>query len=178
MVFVSFGRPDEVVTEAGIYRRGDLYVSERVDSVWQPTSGTSPEPINSPAAERAPSVSPDGKHFYFMSARGFATRHPPQPISIDQLEKGLHSSANGLGNIFEADIGALHLHGPPDSTTAPSSAQTSRHLCIHHLPEWLASRVPWAVAGCSRAATIAPAPQESEHVRGMRTVWLLLREAA
>ncbi len=162
MVFVSFARPDEVVTEAGIYRRGDLYVSERVDSVWQPARHL-PEPINSPAAERAPSVSPDGKHFYFMSARGFATRHPPQPISIDQLEKGLHGSANGLGNIYEADIGALHLHGPPDLATATLSAQTSHHLCIHHLPDWLASRLPWAVAGCSRAAR-APTTQQPEHV--------------
>jgi hypothetical protein len=163
MVFVSFGRPDELVTEAGIYRHGDLYISERQDSVWQPARHFG-EPINSAAAERAPSVSPDGRHFYFTSARGFATRHPPQAIAIDQLEAGLHSTANGLGNIFETGIAALHLHGSPDIATVTSPAQTPYRLCIHHLPQWLTTRLPWTVAGCSRMPVIAAADRPLDGV--------------
>lgn len=156
MVFVSFGRPDEVVTEAGIYRHGDLYISERQDSVWQPPRHL-PEPINSAAAERAPSVSPDGKHFYFMSARGFATRHPPQPISIDQLEAGLNSTANGLGNIYQTGIAALRLRGAADTAIMTPRAREPHRLCIRYLPQWLKTRFRWTVAGCSRAPIIATA---------------------
>jgi len=161
MIFVSFGRPDEVVTEAGIYKFGDLYVSERQDSVWQPARHL-PEPINSPAAERAPAVSPDGKYFYFTSARGFATRHPPQPISIDQLEAGLHGTANGLGNIYQVGISALRLHGPPDTVTVALGTHAPHRMCISHLPQWLTTRFPWTIAGCAPAPIVATTPSRSD----------------
>jgi hypothetical protein len=107
MVFVSW-HDDDTKTQAGIYSPGDLYVSERVNGVWQRGRHLGP-PINSAAAERAPMVSADGRTLYFTSERGFATVHPPRATTYGALEKHLHESGNGLGDIYEVPIEALGL---------------------------------------------------------------------
>jgi Tol biopolymer transport system component len=63
---------------------GDLYLSKRKDGAWTPPQNLGPM-INSAGFECCPSVSPDGKHFYFTS-------------------QGL-----GRNGIYQADIAALSL---------------------------------------------------------------------
>jgi Tol biopolymer transport system component len=63
---------------------GDLYVSRRKDGAWTPPQNLGPM-INTAGFECCPSVSPDGKHFYFTT-------------------QGL-----GRNGIYEADIAALSL---------------------------------------------------------------------
>lgn len=109
MVFVSW-HDDDTKTEAGIYSPGDLYVSERVNGIWQ-RGRQLPAPINSAAAERAPMVSGDGRTLYFTSERGFATAHPKRATTLDRLEMHLHQSRNGLGDIYQVPIGTLGLGG-------------------------------------------------------------------
>lgn len=107
MVFVSW-HDDDTKTEAGIYSPGDLYVSERVRGVWQ-RGRHLPAPINSAGAERAPMVSTDGRTLYFTSERGFATAHPARATTYDELERNLHESRNGLGDIYQVPIELLGL---------------------------------------------------------------------
>lgn len=109
MVFVSW-HDDDTKTEAGIYSPGDLYLSERVNGVWQ-RGRHLPAPINSAAAERAPMVSGDGRTLYFTSERGFATAHPSRATTYDELERHLHESRNGLGDIYQVPIETLGLRG-------------------------------------------------------------------
>ena len=109
MVFVSW-HDDDTKTEAGIYSPGDLYVSERVNGVWQ-RGRHLPAPINTAAAERAPMVSSDGRTLYFTSERGFATAHPARATTYEELERHLHESRNGLGDIYQVPIELLGLGG-------------------------------------------------------------------
>jgi Tol biopolymer transport system component len=109
MVFVSW-HDDDTKTQAGIYSPGDLYVSERANDVWQ-RGRHLPAPINSAAAERAPMVSSDGRTLYFTSERGFATAHPSRATTYDALERHLHESRNGLGDIYQVPIEMLGLGG-------------------------------------------------------------------
>ena len=109
MVFVSW-HDDDTKTEAGIYSPGDLYVSERVNGIWQ-RGRHLPAPINSAAAERAPMVSADGRTLYFTSERGFATAHPQRAATYGELEMHLHESRNGLGDIYQVPIELLGLGG-------------------------------------------------------------------
>jgi len=113
MVYLAF-RDDDTKTEAGIYSPGDLYVSERVNGTWQ-RGRHLPAPINSAAGERAPMVSSDGHTLYFTSERGFATAHPARATTYAQLERHLHQSRNGLGDIYRVPIELLELgnHGGP-----------------------------------------------------------------
>ena len=107
MVFYSI-RNEDTRTEAGIYSPGDLYLSERVNGEWQPSRHLGP-PINTAAGERAPMGSPDGKYLFFTSERGFATAHPTQATTYEALERHLHQSRNGLGDIYQVPISALGL---------------------------------------------------------------------
>jgi hypothetical protein len=54
-------------------------------------------------------ISPDGKYFFFTSERGFADSAPAKPLSLADMERGAHGILNGLGNIYQVDIDALHL---------------------------------------------------------------------
>jgi WD40 repeat protein len=98
MIVAALGRPDALRTAEGIYARADLYVRDRVASGWSALRHLE-TPINSPADEGAPFVSPDGKFLYFMSERGAFTEHG-DPYAYDRLERDLHSPGNGLGDIY------------------------------------------------------------------------------
>jgi len=63
---------------------GDLYVSKRKEGAWTPPQNLGPM-INTPGFECCPSVSPDGKYFYYTT-------------------QGL-----GRNGIYQADIAALSL---------------------------------------------------------------------
>jgi Tol biopolymer transport system component len=100
IVFASYNRPEEL-------GRGDLYISFNENGVWTPAKNLG-EKINSNAREYCPILSPDGKYFFFTSFRGFADKPLEKPLSYEQLLRNLRSPRNGMGNIYQIDIAALH----------------------------------------------------------------------
>jgi hypothetical protein len=53
--------------------------------------------------------SPDGKTFYFTSARSRFRPPPAKPMSYEDLTRRLQSPGNGLGDIYSIPIEALEL---------------------------------------------------------------------
>jgi WD40-like Beta Propeller Repeat len=98
MIVAAIGRSDALMTAEGIYARADLYVRDRVGSGWS-TLRHLEAPINSPADEGAPIVSPDRRFLYFMSERGAFTEHGPI-YAYDRLERDLRAPGNGLGDFY------------------------------------------------------------------------------
>jgi hypothetical protein len=72
LVFYSAGRPDNLSSEL----LGDLYISFRDnDGSWTEPRHID-EPINSPAEENWPRITPDGKYLIFSSDRGEGVEMP------------------------------------------------------------------------------------------------------
>jgi len=91
IVFMALGRPDSL-------GGGDLYISYQKDGRWTPAKNLGPK-INGPGLEIGPSLSPDGKYFFYSSVRragDFPAGQRP------------NRSRNGLGDIFQLDLAALH----------------------------------------------------------------------
>jgi len=91
VVFMAAGRPDCV-------GGGDLYISHRKDGEWTPAKNLGPK-FNGPGLEISPYLSPDGKYFFFSSARaseGVLAGERP------------NRARNGLGDIYQIDLGAFH----------------------------------------------------------------------
>lgn len=91
LVFMAAGRLDSL-------GGGDLYVSYQKDGKWTAAKNLGPK-INGPGLEISPYLSPDGKYFFFSSARKAegtpAGNRPDRP-------------RNGLGDIYQMDLRALH----------------------------------------------------------------------
>jgi Tol biopolymer transport system component len=91
LVFMAAGRPDG-------RGQGDLYVSYQKDGLWTPAKNLGPK-VNGPGLEISPYLSPDGKYFFFSSARrAEGTPAGPRP----------NRPRNGLGDIYQMDLSALH----------------------------------------------------------------------
>jgi hypothetical protein len=101
LVFSAKDRPDTL----GSY---DLYVTRRVDGKWQPPRHPG-APINSPAWEFGPRLSPDGQLFFFSSNRGFGSQPLPRPLRFEELEQKLHEPGNGLRDVYVVAPKALGL---------------------------------------------------------------------
>ena len=89
LVFMAAGRPDDL-------GGGDLYISYSKDGEWAPAKNLG-STINGPGLEISPYLSPDGKYFFFSSARKAADSPPDQP----------GRAGNGLGDIYQMDLKAL-----------------------------------------------------------------------
>jgi len=100
LVFSAGGRADG---KGGL----DLYLSVRRQGVWSSARPLGHD-INSPAWDFNPSVSPDGRTFFFTSARG-RFDPPASPWSYEQLMRRLGSPGNGLGDIYSIPIEALEI---------------------------------------------------------------------
>ena len=103
LILTITGRPDD----AG---RGDLYISEQQEGRWSAPRRL-PDGINSPATEFCPSLSPDGRTFYFTSTRGPSVSPLPRPKSYSELVGRLRGIHNGLGNIYRIPVAALRPGG-------------------------------------------------------------------
>ena len=75
---MALGRPDSL-------GGGDLSSSYQQDGKWTPAKNLGPK-VNGPGLEISPYVSPDGKYFFFSSAR---------------------TARNRLGDIYQMDLSAL-----------------------------------------------------------------------
>lgn len=92
LVFMALGRPDAL-------GGGDLYISYQKDGKWAAAKNLGPK-VNGSGLEIAPYLSPDGKYFFFSSARKAgdvpAGKRPDRP-------------RNGLGDIYQMDLSTLHM---------------------------------------------------------------------
>jgi Tol biopolymer transport system component len=101
LVFASYGRPDSLGS-------GDLYISYNRNGAWTPARHLG-SGINSSAREYCPIGSPDGKYFFFTSLRGFVDQPQAKRLTYQELTSKMHSTLNGLGNIYQVDISALSV---------------------------------------------------------------------
>jgi Tol biopolymer transport system component len=102
LVFVSYGRSEG-------YGDGDLYISFRRNGAWTKAVNLGPK-INSSAIDFCPTVSPDGKYFFFTSERGFADQPLQARLTYGQFVKQIRGPRNGLGDIYQVDISVLNLN--------------------------------------------------------------------
>ena len=101
LIFAGTGLPES----KGAY---DLYVSLRQNGTWTRPRHLG-DKINSVGWDFSPKVSADGKWFFFTSTRSFADKPLEKRLTYAELLKKLHSSRNGLRDIYKIDIGALNL---------------------------------------------------------------------
>jgi Tol biopolymer transport system component len=99
LIFMS-GRP-------GGQGQGDLWVTYNRASAWTPPVAVGAG-VNSPATEYSPGISPDGRTFFWASAREtFDTGG--RALTYRELNDRLTRPGNGLGDIYQIDLAALHL---------------------------------------------------------------------
>jgi Tol biopolymer transport system component len=102
MIFMAGGgRPDSI----GGY---DLYISYNRNGQWTKAKNLG-EPFNSTADEFSPKFSPDGKYFFWTSARSAIAAPPSTRRTYAELMKQFHSPKNGLGDIYYIDASALKI---------------------------------------------------------------------
>lgn len=105
VIFMAF-RPDALGAS-------DLYLSWHTAGAWSAPLNLG-APLNSPALDLAPGISPDGRYFFFSSTRGGTGETQP---------RALHSG-NGLGDIYQMDLSAvLNAVPPPAPASAPAKNQ-------------------------------------------------------
>lgn len=95
------GRPDSL----GGY---DLYVSYNRDGKWAKAQNLG-APFNSTADEFSPKFSPDGKYFFWSSARSVIDKPSAKKLTYAEILKRFHSPQNGLGDIYSIEAPALKL---------------------------------------------------------------------
>ena len=101
LIFMAGGRADG--------RGGfDLYISYNQSGKWTKPANLG-DKINSSGNEYSPTISPDGKYFFWTSTRGFADKPLEKRLSYQELMNRLRSPSNGLGDIYQIDIGVLSI---------------------------------------------------------------------
>ncbi len=92
----------------GGHGNSDLYVSFRSgDGVWTAPQNLGPE-INSPYQEYCPSLSPDGKYFFFSSYTRPEEPSVPAMRSRDHILQIYRQPYNGAGDVYWADAAVIH----------------------------------------------------------------------
>ena len=102
LIFAAAGRP-------GGRGAFDLYISMQKDGQWSPPVNLG-DKINSSAWDFAPRISPDGKYFFFTSARGFGDAPQARPLTYEELSQKLHRPGNGLRDIYQVDAQVVLGH--------------------------------------------------------------------
>ena len=101
LIFMAGGRADG--------RGGfDLYISHYRNGAWTNPTNLGDQ-INSSSNEYSPTISPDGKYFYWTSARGFADRPLEKQLNYRELMTRLRGPGNGLGDIYRISIDVLRI---------------------------------------------------------------------
>lgn len=101
LIFMAGGRSD---SRGGL----DLFVSHNRNGVWTKPANLG-DKINSSGNEYSPTISPDGKYFFWTSTRGFADKPLDRRLNFQQLTNNLRSPRNGLGDIYQIDVSVLNL---------------------------------------------------------------------
>ena len=101
LIFMGGGRPEG---RGG----GDLYLSYNEGGRWSKPTNLG-DKINSPGTEYSPTISPDGRYFFWTSSRNFAEQPLKSALSYGELMKRLQGPGNGLGDIYQIDLSALNI---------------------------------------------------------------------
>lgn len=86
----------------------DLYVSYQRDGLWTRPESL-PDGVNSIASEYSPKISPDGKYFFWTSTRNALGNQEANRFTTREYLNKIRAAGNGLGDIYQIDIGALNL---------------------------------------------------------------------
>ena len=108
LIFGSLGRPDQLFSGGFPYSRVDLYISLNRDGNWTPARHLE-HGINSVADDEYPSVSPDGRYFFFSSARSSFAVPADHRMSAGEIEHRLNTPLNGQENVYYISAKALEL---------------------------------------------------------------------
>ena len=108
MVFAAIGRKGGL----GAF---DLWISFSESGRWSDPVRLD-APINSPAWDFAPRITPDGRTLLFTSSRGSVGRGLDHTVTYEELLSRLHSPGNGLRDIYYVAVSALPGPPPPDTT--------------------------------------------------------------
>jgi Tol biopolymer transport system component len=102
LIFATAGRSDG-------YGSVDLYLSRHSDGAWSKPVNLGNK-INSSGVDSAPRISPDGKHFFWTSTRGYGFEDQQvKQLTYTELSNKLQSAGNSLGDIYQIDLSALPL---------------------------------------------------------------------
>jgi Tol biopolymer transport system component len=92
----------------------DLYISFRKkDGSWIKAINMG-EKINTSEIEICPSVTPNGKYFFFTSYRSFYDKYSRTPLTFEGKTKILSSPGNGNGDIYWVDAGIIEELKPDE----------------------------------------------------------------
>jgi Tol biopolymer transport system component len=108
LIFASY-RKDNLNGGGNHYDRADLYVSENRDGQWTPARHLE-HGINTTASEGNPTMSPDGKWFYFTSERSPFEVPMKQKLTTASSNDRQQTIENGVGNIYRIPAEALQLN--------------------------------------------------------------------
>jgi len=108
LIFASY-RKDNLAAGGNHYDRADLYLSFNRDGRWTPARHLE-HGINTTASEGNPTVSPDGKWFYFTSERSPFQVPMKQKLTAASWQDQQHAIENGVGNIYRISSEALELN--------------------------------------------------------------------
>jgi Tol biopolymer transport system component len=101
LIFMASGRPDGL---GGF----DLYISYNRNGHWTKAQNLG-APINSAADDLSPKITPDGKYFFWTSARSVIDGPKTGRWTLQELSRAYHSPQNGLGDIYYIDVRALKI---------------------------------------------------------------------
>jgi Tol biopolymer transport system component len=102
LIFAGAGRAD---SQGGV----DLYLSRWEGGAWSKPANLGSK-INSPGADTAPRISPDGRSFFWTSTRGYGfADQQAKRLTYRELSESLRSARNSLGDIYRIDINELHI---------------------------------------------------------------------
>ncbi len=101
LIFMCGGRAD---ARGGF----DLYITYNQNSEWSKPENLGPK-INSAGNEYSPTISPDGKYFFWGSTRENANYPLVKRHNYRELMEKLRGPGNGLGDIYQIDIAELKI---------------------------------------------------------------------
>ena len=94
-------------SQTGGYGNTDLYVSfRREDGAWTRPQNLG-STINSPYQEYCPSLSPDGKYFFFSSYKRPEQTSVPEMRSLDDIVRLYRQPYNGAGDVYWVDAAVI-----------------------------------------------------------------------
>ncbi|HSE31196.1 MAG TPA: hypothetical protein VLA93_06435 [Pyrinomonadaceae bacterium] len=86
----------------------DLYISHNQNGTWTKPTNLGDQ-INSNGNEYSPTISPDGKYFFWTSTRSFTEKTLEKRMNYPELMTKLQSPRNGLGDIYYIDLSVLRI---------------------------------------------------------------------
>ena len=96
------------------YGGADLFISFRKETGTWTKAKNMGEKINSSAHEYCPTISPDGKYFFFTSNRTIHKNYSETPLTYEEKLRILNSPGNGQGDIYWVDAKIIEQLKPKE----------------------------------------------------------------